>query len=210
MGKVLKKGAKGPQIKKMQDALNKAGARPKLNNDGVFGPATETAVKVYQKKKKMKADGLVGPKTMTALTAKPGARPKKPVEWSYGDAAWSLKDSAREMRELNEKHKKERAAMDLWKDDPQIAKLRELYDKNWKILLITDKNLQTATKKVAGFQKSYDRLKKSSPESLQDIVSAARKPFDQASKLDEKFSDCVRRRVEITRAYTKVSAKQLA
>jgi peptidoglycan hydrolase-like protein with peptidoglycan-binding domain len=208
--KKLKLNAKGADVKALQEQLNKAGAKPKLKADGVFGPVTEKAVMAFQKKQKLKADGVAGAKTMVKLGGGAPGKQEKPVDWPYGDAVWSLKDSAREMRELLEKHKTKRTAMDLWQDDKQIATLRDVYDKNWKRLLDADKNWCRATERVAQLQKSYEKLKKSSPESLKDVVSAAKKPFDVAGKFDEQVSDCVRRRVEILRAYAKVSAKQLA
>ncbi|MGR3320827.1 MAG: peptidoglycan-binding domain-containing protein [Pseudooceanicola sp.] len=62
---ILKKGAKGADVRKLQEALNKNGA--KLKVDGDFGKNTETAVKAFQKKAKLKADGQVGPLTEAAL-----------------------------------------------------------------------------------------------------------------------------------------------
>ena len=58
----LKKGSKGPKVKKIQEAL-------KLKADGDFGPATEKAVIDFQKEKKLaETNGVVGPKTWAALT----------------------------------------------------------------------------------------------------------------------------------------------
>lgn len=53
---VVKKGDKGKDVERIQRALN-------IAVDGSFGPATETAVKGYQKRKDLKADGMVGPST---------------------------------------------------------------------------------------------------------------------------------------------------
>lgn len=209
MIKLLKKGSKGPDVKKLQEALNKAGAKPKLKTDGVFGQVTEKVLKEIQKKKRLKADGMAGAKTLAALKVGP-AKAEKPVDWPYGDAVWSIKDNRRRFRELREKHKTERTAMDLWKDDPGIAKLREVYDKNWKRLMISDAKWGLAMEKVAKFQKAYDKQKKTAPETLKDIVAAAKKPFDVASKFDEEFSACESRRVEIMRAYNRIAAKMAA
>ncbi len=62
---VLKKGAKGKDVQKLQERLNALGA--KLNVDSDFGAKTEAAVKAFQKKAKLKADGKVGDWTNAAL-----------------------------------------------------------------------------------------------------------------------------------------------
>ena len=59
----LKKGSKGPKVKKIQEAL-------KLNADGIFGEETKKVVITWQKAnpKFGKADGVIGPKTYAELT----------------------------------------------------------------------------------------------------------------------------------------------
>jgi len=64
---ITKMGSKGSNVKDLQVILNKAGAKPKLKVDGIFGQLTEAQVKHFQKKFKLKADGKVGPKTMPIL-----------------------------------------------------------------------------------------------------------------------------------------------
>lgn len=56
----LRKGSKGEEVKRLQRLLN-------LTDDGIFGPATEAAVKEYQKTHGLVADGIVGDKTWEAL-----------------------------------------------------------------------------------------------------------------------------------------------
>lgn len=55
-GHVLKEGSEGKDVASVQRAL-------KIDDDGIFGPATEKAVKAYQKRKGLDADGIVGIKT---------------------------------------------------------------------------------------------------------------------------------------------------
>lgn len=58
----LQKGATGTKVKNLQKCLNyhmNAG----LDVDGSFGPATEKALKAFQKKYKLTVDGSYGPKT---------------------------------------------------------------------------------------------------------------------------------------------------
>jgi len=89
---VLKKGAKGKPVTQLQKALNKNGAKPKLKEDGIFGPLTDAALRAYQKKNKMKPDGIAGPNTNFALNL--GPRPKS--------LKWPLKgyDPSREQKDI--------------------------------------------------------------------------------------------------------------
>jgi peptidoglycan hydrolase-like protein with peptidoglycan-binding domain len=58
----LKKGSKKPEVKDLQEALEALGFSPgKI--DGVFGAATEKAVKAFQSSVGIDADGIVGPLT---------------------------------------------------------------------------------------------------------------------------------------------------
>jgi hypothetical protein len=60
----LRKGHRGPAVAAVQRRL---GLRP----DGVFGAATQRAVKRFQRGKGLVADGIVGPLTREALRLKP-------------------------------------------------------------------------------------------------------------------------------------------
>ena len=69
---VLKKGAKGEQVKAMQILLMGYGFKMENNGktysaDGSFGAATENAVKAFQKAKGLSVDGSCGPKTWNKL-----------------------------------------------------------------------------------------------------------------------------------------------
>jgi peptidoglycan hydrolase-like protein with peptidoglycan-binding domain len=66
-GAFIKKGDSGSAVVSIQEALNKSGAKPKLDEDGVFGNNTLSAVKAFQAKKKLQVDGIVGPATFSAL-----------------------------------------------------------------------------------------------------------------------------------------------
>lgn len=69
----IRKGAKGETVRRLQAALRSAGYRGDLINrvlvgvDGVFGSATERAVKRWQKAHKLTVDGVVGPATWASL-----------------------------------------------------------------------------------------------------------------------------------------------
>lgn len=66
-GAFIKKGDSGSAVVSIQKALNKMGAKPKLDEDGVFGNNTLNAVKAFQKKKKLQVDGIVGQATFDSL-----------------------------------------------------------------------------------------------------------------------------------------------
>ena len=55
----------GQAVKDLQTALDRHGA--KLTVDGIFGPLTEAAVKIFQKSHLIPADGIVGPLTWSKL-----------------------------------------------------------------------------------------------------------------------------------------------
>jgi peptidoglycan hydrolase-like protein with peptidoglycan-binding domain len=61
-------GSEGADVKALQNLLNRGGW---LAEDGIFGPATEDAVKSFQQSKGLVVDGIVGPLTHDALTGKP-------------------------------------------------------------------------------------------------------------------------------------------
>lgn len=69
--KVLRKGDKGNVVKAMQILLNGNGCSCGSSGaDGSFGPATLSALKKYQQKKKLEADGVCGPATWAKLLGK--------------------------------------------------------------------------------------------------------------------------------------------
>lgn len=59
-------GERGPRVKWLQTALNLKGYG--LKADGIFGPATNAAVRHFQGKNGLKVDGICGPKTADKLT----------------------------------------------------------------------------------------------------------------------------------------------
>ena len=62
---ILKKGAKGNEVKALQALLKGYGFSCTV--DGSFGPATEKQVKAFQKSRKLDQDGVCGPTTWKTL-----------------------------------------------------------------------------------------------------------------------------------------------
>jgi murein L,D-transpeptidase YcbB/YkuD len=63
--KVLKKGSKGKEVQVLQLILRGHGHNVTI--DGDFGPATDAAVRAFQKLHKLTVDGVVGPTTWATL-----------------------------------------------------------------------------------------------------------------------------------------------
>lgn len=64
---VIRKGATGDPTRQAQAQLNWRNADHALVLDGDFGPATDRAVRAFQKEQKIKIDGVVGPVTWGKL-----------------------------------------------------------------------------------------------------------------------------------------------
>lgn len=63
---LLAQGARGAAVRDVQRRLVHAG-HAELTVDGAFGPATDTAVRDFQRRRGLAADGIVGPETWRAL-----------------------------------------------------------------------------------------------------------------------------------------------
>lgn len=65
MGTMLKKGARGDEVKALQEQLNRFGYG--LTPDGIFGDGTESAVRHLQKSFGYTVDGTVGDGTRALI-----------------------------------------------------------------------------------------------------------------------------------------------
>lgn len=63
---MLRRGSSGAAVTNLQQKLAAAGFSPGAI-DGKFGPATESAVRMFQTARGLAVDGIVGPKTAAAL-----------------------------------------------------------------------------------------------------------------------------------------------
>ena len=62
----LSSGAKGDEVRRMQERLTELGYSPGTA-DGIFGSGTKSAVKAFQRRNKLEADGVAGVRTLAAL-----------------------------------------------------------------------------------------------------------------------------------------------
>lgn len=67
----LRPGARGPEVRALQDQLRAAGFDPG-RTDGVFGPRTERAVRDFQQSRGLQVDGIAGRRTFAALSGTDG------------------------------------------------------------------------------------------------------------------------------------------
>ena len=66
--RLLKRGAKGADVKALQNALIKAGVSVgKYGADGSFGADTEKGVRAFQSARGLEVDGIAGRETVAAL-----------------------------------------------------------------------------------------------------------------------------------------------
>lgn len=84
---ILKNGSAGAEVSLLQLGLVRAGADT-LKKDGLFGPATEAAVRAFQKKHALVPDGIFGPRTYTAL--EPWLLGVREHVIAPGDTLWRL------------------------------------------------------------------------------------------------------------------------
>nr|WP_281271936.1 peptidoglycan-binding protein [Oceanobacillus bengalensis] len=98
----LSRGNTGQDVRELQQKLNALGYS--LAVDGSFGPATERAVRDFQRDQGLAVDGSYGPATQRALQ---NAKPKSSSSGSgsTGGTVWYLSrgDTGQEVRELQQK-----------------------------------------------------------------------------------------------------------
>ncbi|SES20203.1 peptidoglycan-binding protein [Salipaludibacillus aurantiacus] len=64
---VLRRGARGAQVRELQSALADRGFKTSSQVDGVYGPLTQQAVRDFQRSAGISVDGIAGPQTYGAL-----------------------------------------------------------------------------------------------------------------------------------------------
>lgn len=94
----LRYGSTGPAVERLQHDLRRRGFG--LTADGLYGPATETAVRAFQREQGLVIDGLAGRKTQRALQQ--GRDPKALRQADLVGAADTLKVELAAVMAVNE------------------------------------------------------------------------------------------------------------
>ncbi|HET6952966.1 MAG TPA: peptidoglycan-binding protein [Acidimicrobiales bacterium] len=91
--KQLQAGAKGVAVKELQERLNNSvlAAGKKLSVDGIFGPKTDTALKLFQTGAKLTANGIADPATWSKLQVA-GAASQGHVEFDWREEVEGVKN----------------------------------------------------------------------------------------------------------------------
>lgn len=163
--KLLKKGAKGKEVEELQKLLNKKGA--KLLVDGIFGPLTDKALRLFQKKAKLMADGVAGPMTLAAL--KTGKAPPEMTVPSYEQKALALNGS------LDEEEEELQMAVDaaLKHIEAGAAAAKAELEKvaaAYKAGSATRKEVKQLATGIAKKQKDFEKLRLSNPPAAEKLL----------------------------------------
>jgi peptidoglycan hydrolase-like protein with peptidoglycan-binding domain len=92
---LLRRGSTGEAVRRLQRSLVLGKLLPNTGIDGIFGPATEQAVRAFQQAVGVGVDGIVGPQTWARLPEAPAL----PVlrRGSTGDAVRHLQEGLTEI-----------------------------------------------------------------------------------------------------------------
>lgn len=176
---VLRLGSTGSNVKKLQNGLNKAmKPSPKLKADGQFGPATDKAVREFQKKNKLKVDGVVGSKTSAM------------IEQQAAGGKDQKKASTVKMDVFDYRERKKSAKDIMVKEDAQLSRGSRNYEITIDKSMVIMKNAKESKDKavnvdldsiVAKWHAIADKIIK-----LQDAFKDAEKKGDTAKQLELK------------------------
>ena len=93
----LKVGSSGEEVKRLQNALG-------LKSDGKFGPATEEALKNWQKNNGLDADGIAGQKTLEKILGEKSEEARQVIRRQREDI-WNKIQAAQKAKEMSEDDK---------------------------------------------------------------------------------------------------------
>lgn len=86
---MLRKGSRGSEVEQLQRDLGMTGDKI----DGIFGPATERAVRTFQQNSGIKVDGIVGPETRERIAKYAAAGAEEPAAGAEKPASGAGDDS---------------------------------------------------------------------------------------------------------------------
>lgn len=180
--KKMKSGAKGGDVKALQEALNKAGAKPKLAVDGKFGDKTEAALKAWQKKNGLKADGIAGDRSLTKI----GLMKAPSLKWHPWDPAEFIDSNKTARAELRQIDKTYRHRLALWKE-PEYVKIFNEYDRMFNVCMAALDGTDREMKKCLDFKIFFDKNKDKNPEAAKNVLVPAEKVFAASTKHLERY-----------------------
>lgn len=163
---VLKKGSKGNDVAAAQKLLNKAGAKPKLNEDGQFGPLTDKQTRKFQNGCDLKDDGKIGDDTLAALKFG-GALPVLPESSHYDGITRDVKygDYGAVMeKQVIEANKKFAALVKTCDDKFEIVQ-KMMAKEN-----AVGKKRVAAAKEIASLKQDFEKNLKANPSKSQKIL----------------------------------------
>jgi len=90
---LLKRGDRSSEVKTLQENLNKLGHNAGTA-DGIFGPATDKALKSFQKATGIVVDGIAGPQTFAKITAltRPVIVKKESATFTLGGKKYKIEE----------------------------------------------------------------------------------------------------------------------
>lgn len=88
---MLRKGSRGSEVEQLQRDLGMTGDKI----DGIFGPATERAVRTFQQNSGIKVDGIVGPETRERIAQYAASGEEEPAAGAEEPAAGAGEPSSR-------------------------------------------------------------------------------------------------------------------
>lgn len=162
----LKKGSKGKDVEELQKLLNKAGAKPPLKVDGIFGPITEGQVKAFQKKCKLSGDGKVGDTTMAAARYG-GPLPEMTVD-DYAKRLERFKVQEYYNANLIENYSEIGESAKVWAKavEASLPKAVSAVKENEKLWVTVNAN----GRKIADIQAGFEKLRRRDPAKAADAV----------------------------------------
>ena len=194
---LLKKGSKGKDVEKLQEALNKFGVKPELKVDGIFGPKTEKGLIQAQTKLKLeKVDGKAGDFTMAAINyGKPLPKLNVSVSPNLAQEIKILRTHNVRAADIYAEIGKEVSALDsfVFSRNETVGKLVKKSDSAVDVLIDYANDFQK-------IQKDFDDQLIKNPASAEKIAKSADADFDLFEKVFQAFCDNMDERVNHAKA----------